>query len=122
MTNAPATATIPATDRWHTACADADQADAIQARLHAQLAARYRTRADDGADAERVLVRFAAANGGTRWVHAQLLARYADGTARVRLLEGADRRMAHVHQRSVAPLSAASAPAAELPCITALAA
>ena len=109
MTNATATATATpaAADRWHTACVDADQADAIQARLHAQLAARYRTRADDGEDAERVLVRFSAANGcGTRWVHAQLLARYADGTARVRLLEGADRRIAHVHQTSIALISA----------------
>lgn len=108
MTNATATATTPAADRWHTACADAAQADAIQARLHAQLAARYRTRADDGADAERVLVRFASTNGGTRWVHAQLLARYADGTARVRLLEGADRRIANVHQTSLRAIDAAA--------------
>lgn len=102
-----ATHTHQAADRWQRACIDADQADQLQARLHAQLADRYRTRSDDGQDAERVLVRFSAANGcGTRWVHAQLLARYADGTARVRLLEGAGRRIAHVHQTSIALISA----------------
>lgn len=92
---------------WH-GISPSDAADASQARQHAQLAGHYRTRADDGDGEERVLVRFAAASppgvalyGATKWVHGALLSAYPDGRSRVRLLEGAERRVVIVHSSSV---------------------
>lgn len=112
MHPANATNTHQGSDRWTRLGLDMDAADAAQARLHAQLADRYRLRADDGDDAERVMVRFATLApagsplaGSVRLVHAAVLARYTDGTARVRLLEGAARSTCIVSQTSVIPLA-----------------
>lgn len=99
-------------DRWTRNALDMDDADAAQACLHALLADRYRLRADDGDDAQRVMVRFATLApagsplaGSVRLVHGAVLARYADGMARVRLLEGPSRSTCTVHQNSLIPIS-----------------
>lgn len=111
-TPTPNTNTNTSADRWTRIALDMDAADAAQARLHALLADRYRLRADDGDDAERAMVRFATLApagsplaGSVRLVHAAVLARYTDGTARVRLLEGAARSTCIVSQTSVIPLA-----------------